>query len=92
MRDLFLCGNGFRLTLAGVVSLIFFSPVVSITALPDADAIEEVVVVGKRPGPPLWKVVNSEHTLFIIGSLDPLLKSLEWDSASVDWIISQSDE
>ncbi len=96
MRDLFLSRNGFRLMLACVVSLIFWSPVVSIAALSaalaDAETTEEVVVVGKRPGPPLWKVVKGEHTLFIFGSLDPLPKSLVWDSASVDWIISQSDE
>jgi uncharacterized protein YbaP (TraB family) len=55
-------------------------------------AVEEIVVVGKRPGPPLWKVMNGEHTLFVFGSLEPLPKSLEWDSESVDWIIEHSQE
>lgn len=56
------------------------------------EPIEEVVVVGKRPCAPLWKVMNGEHTLFIFGSLEPLPKSLEWDSESVDWIIEHSQE
>ncbi len=54
--------------------------------------LEEVVVVGKRPGPPLWRVDNGERTLWIFGTLEPLPRTLEWDSESVDWIISQSQE
>ena len=54
--------------------------------------MEEVVVVGKRPGPPLWRVDNGDRTLWIFGTLEPLPRSLEWDSESVEWIISQSEQ
>ncbi|TDJ31477.1 MAG: TraB/GumN family protein [Gammaproteobacteria bacterium] len=54
--------------------------------------IEEIVVIGKRPGPPLWKVTNGDNVLWIFGVHHPLPKSLEWDSESVEWIISQSTE
>ena len=54
--------------------------------------IEEIVVIGKRPGPPLWKVTNGDNVLWIFGTLHPLPKSLEWDSESVEWVISQSRE
>ena len=54
--------------------------------------IEEIVVIGKRPGPPLWKVTNGDNVLWIFGTLHPLPKSLEWDSESVEWFISQSRE
>ncbi len=54
--------------------------------------IEEIVVIGKRPGPPLWKVTNGDNVLWIFGTLHPLPKSLEWDSESVEWVISQSTE
>ena len=57
-----------------------------------AGPIEEIVVIGKRPGPPLWKVTNGDNVLWIFGTLHPLPKSLEWDSESVEWIISQSRE
>ncbi|MCZ6618617.1 MAG: TraB/GumN family protein, partial [Gammaproteobacteria bacterium] len=54
--------------------------------------IEEIVVVGKRPGPPLWKVTNGDNVLWIFGLHGPLPKSLDWDSESVEWIISRSRE
>ena len=54
--------------------------------------IEEIIVIGKRPGPPLWKVTNGDNVLWIFGTLHPLPKSLDWDSESVEWIISQSRE
>lgn len=54
--------------------------------------IEEIVVIGKRPGPPLWKVTNGDSVLWIFGTLHPLPKSLEWDSESEEWVISQSRE
>ncbi len=54
--------------------------------------IEEIIVIGKRPGPPLWKVTNGDNVLWIFGILQPLPKSLEWDSESVEWVISQSRE
>ncbi len=54
--------------------------------------IEEIIVIGKRPGPPLWKVTNGDNVLWIFGILHPLPKSLEWDSESVEWVISQSRE
>ena len=52
--------------------------------------IEEVVVTGKRPGPPLWQVTKGDHTLWLFGTPRLIPKSLNWDSASVDWMISQS--
>ena len=54
--------------------------------------LEEIIVVGKRPGPPLWKVESKTGVLWIFGTLSPLPKSLTWDSSSVEWIISQADE
>ena len=51
-----------------------------------------VVVTGKRPGPPLWKVTNQDNVLWIFGTLDYLPKKLDWDPASVRFILSQSEE
>ena len=49
--------------------------------------IEEIVVIGKRPGPSLWKVTNGDNVLWIFGVHHPVPKSLEWDSESVEWVI-----
>lgn len=92
MHDPVCCRSWCKRLLSIVTLIIFSAPPVSVAEFSGDESIEEVVVVGKRPGPPLWKVENGEHTLFIFGSLEPLPKALEWDSERVDWIISQSEE
>ena len=51
-----------------------------------------MVVTGKRPGPPLWKVSNQGNVLWVFGTLDYLPKRLRWDTASVRFILSESEE
>lgn len=58
----------------------------------DGEIFEEIVVVGRKPGPPLWEVANGDHRLYVFGSLQPLPESLDWDSERVEWIISGSSE
>ena len=57
----------------------------------DQQIIEEVVVTGVRPGPPLWKVTHNNHVLWLFGTLSPIPKRMEWDSAAVEYIISEAD-
>lgn len=52
--------------------------------------IEELVVTGKRPGPKLWKVQLNNNVLWVMGIVQPLPKSLNWDDASVKHAIEQS--
>jgi uncharacterized protein YbaP (TraB family) len=55
-----------------------------------AEAIEEVLVTGERPGPGLWKVTRGGHTLWLLGTLETLPKRMTWRSAQVDGVIRQS--
>ena len=52
--------------------------------------IEEVVVTGVRPGPPLWKVTHNDHVLWVFATLTPIPQHIEWDSEAVEFIISKS--
>lgn len=54
--------------------------------------VEEVYVTAKRPGPALWQVTNGDNVLYIFGALQPLPEDFDWDSARVDWVISESQE
>jgi hypothetical protein len=66
---------------------------VSPTAEAPADiATEKVLVVGKRPGPGLWKVSKGEHVLWVFGMYSPLPKHMEWRSQQVESILAQSQE
>lgn len=53
---------------------------------------EQILVVGQRPGPGLWKVSKGDNVLWIFGSYAPLPKKMEWRSHEVERIIAQSQE
>lgn len=54
--------------------------------------LEEIVVVGRVPGPPLWKVTSGEHVLWILPLIDFYPRRMEWDSTRVEALIAQSQE
>jgi uncharacterized protein YbaP (TraB family) len=68
-------------------------------AAADADAAaaaeappEQILVVGQRPGPGLWKVSKDDHVMWVFGTYAPLPKDLQWRSQRVETIIAQSQE
>ncbi len=52
--------------------------------------VEEVVVVGLRPGPELWKVSKGDNVLWILGTHSPLPKKMKWQSSLVEAVIEDS--
>jgi uncharacterized protein YbaP (TraB family) len=52
---------------------------------------DELVVVGRYPGPPLWRVSNGANDLWIFGTLDTIPKNMTWDSANVERVIADAD-
>jgi len=61
-------------------------------ASPGAAPIEEVDVVGERPGPSLWRVSRGDHVLWLLGTLDPLPRKMTWRSREVESVVMQSQE
>ncbi|UGQ45935.1 TraB/GumN family protein [Massilia endophytica] len=57
-----------------------------------AEAPEQVVVTGQRPGPGLWKVSRDGHVLWVFGSYSPLPAGMDWRSHEVEAILAQSQE
>ncbi len=55
-------------------------------------APEKILVVGKRPGPGLWKVSRGDHVLWVFGTYSPLPKNMEWRAQQVETILVQSQE
>lgn len=53
---------------------------------------ETVVVSGALPGPGLWKVRNGEHTLYVLATLSPLPRRMEWESAGVESLVARSQQ
>ncbi len=64
--------------------------------LPD---LEEVEVTGEQPGPALWKVTlpastagsGEPHVLWILGTLRPLPRKMEWRPTAVERVLTGAD-
>lgn len=53
---------------------------------------EEIIVSGRLPGPPLWRVSNGDHHLYIFGYYSPIPKDMEWQSDNVESVLGKSQE
>ena len=58
---------------------------------PGHASMEEVVVQGKRPGPPLWNVAHEGHDLWIFITINPVPDNFVWDSESTEFIVQGAD-
>ena len=55
-----------------------------------AVTIEEITVVGRYPGPPLWRVASGERVLWIFGDLSPVPKGLDWDPRNAERVLERA--
>jgi len=51
-----------------------------------------LTVSGVQPGPGLWKVGRDGHVLWVLGTLAPLPRRMEWRSQDVEQAIARSQE
>jgi hypothetical protein len=58
----------------------------------NAAGVEEVVVIGRQPGPKMWKVTNGENTLWILPLVSIVPRDMSWDDDKVAAIIAEADE
>ena len=54
------------------------------------ETVEEVLVAGERAGPGLWKVRKGDHTLFLLATITPAPKKLEWRSREVESVLARA--
>jgi hypothetical protein len=52
--------------------------------------MDTMVVSGIQPGPGMWKVRKGDNVLYVLGTLSPLPRRMEWNSASVESVIARS--
>jgi hypothetical protein len=52
----------------------------------------EIIVTGKQPGPPMWRVKNADNTLYIFAWLSPIPDNILWESQRVETVISEAQE
>jgi hypothetical protein len=86
-----LCGGGYARQVAAPAARAP-SP---LPATGPAEAIIDlapVVVSGHQPGPGLWRVSAGGHVLWVLGTLSPLPRGIEWDASAVEEAIARSQE
>ncbi len=68
------------------------APAVSASSDEAPAAPEQILVVGQKPGPGMWKVSKDGHVLWIFGTYSPLPIKMDWRSHEVDAVIKRSQE
>lgn len=58
----------------------------------DVPELAAVVVTGVQPGPGLWRVSKGDHVMWVLGTLSPLPRSMQWKSQDVEQIIGDSQQ
>lgn len=78
--------------------VLMFASVLSIsaahaTALPvdPPRTLAPVDVTGVMPGPGLWQVRRGDHVLWLVGTLKPVPKRMQWRSAELDARLAEAD-
>lgn len=67
-------------------------PAVSPVAAPADDIVDldTLVVSGEQPGPGMWKVRRGDNVLYLLGTLSPLPRRMEWIPDEVEATIARS--
>lgn len=66
-------------------------PPVAPAAAPVVD-LDAVLVTGRQPGAGLWQVRRGDHVLWILGTVSPLPRRMQWESGEVERVIGQSQQ
>jgi hypothetical protein len=77
------------------LALVLIGPVSGATteaSLQKLDELDEVIVQGRVPGPPLWKISKGDHVLWILPLVEFYPKNIEWDSTQVERLLAGSQE
>ncbi|MEP7185283.1 MAG: TraB/GumN family protein [Rhodanobacter sp.] len=90
-----LSGISFLFALGALLPAFAQSSVGTVSPPPTPDNVAElaaVMVTGVQPGPGLWRVSRGDHVMWVLGTLSPLPRSMQWTSQDVDQVISESQQ
>ncbi len=76
----------------GTASVLFLLMTSGSPAAETTEPPEEIVVVGRQPGPPLWKVSNGDKVMWIFPYLSTIPKDMIWETDKVEKVIAESQE
>jgi uncharacterized protein YbaP (TraB family) len=65
---------------------------VPVTAGAGLEQLDEIAIIGERPGPRLWKVSKGDHVLWLLGTLSHIPKHMTWRSSEVESVLAESQQ
>jgi hypothetical protein len=80
-----LTGLALVATLAGAAPAFAQDPVSQ-----DEDRVEDVVVIARRAGAPMWTITRGDSTLIVVGAVEGLPRDLEWRPEALEAAASRS--
>lgn len=54
--------------------------------------MDVIEVSGLQPGPSLWRISHGDNEMWVLGTLSPVPKRMQWDAADVESIIRESQQ
>lgn len=69
---------------------VFAAPAAALPVEPPR-TLDAVDVTGVMPGPGLWQVRRGDHVLWLVGTLNPVPKRMQWRSADLDARLAEAD-
>src|SRR5262245_17645166 len=75
-----------------LTALVLAAPLAAQSGGAQPPTIEEITVIGRYPGPPLWKVTSGTRTLWVFGELSPVPKGLDWDPRNAERVLDRAGE
>lgn len=88
-----LAGN--RLAIAAALAAASWGTLGAAAAVPAGTGLQqldEIAIVGERPGPRLWKVSKGDHVLWLLGTLSHIPKRMTWRSSEVESALAGSQQ
>ncbi len=81
-----------------LAAIALLCPAVSAAAALQTDAAApiaapfQVVISGSYSGPKLWRVSKDGHTLWLLGTVDPLPRRMVWQTAAIQGLLRHTQE
>lgn len=80
------------LQIFGLILSLFLSAAPAVATAQEAESnVDEVLVLARRSGAPMWIIEQGGHTLILVGSLQGMPRDLQWSPDDLEAAAAQSD-
>jgi hypothetical protein len=78
------------LPVIALCSGLIFSPVAAAQQAEQSDTVDDVVVVARRAGAPMWEITRGDSTVILVGSIGGLPKDFAWRPEALEAATARS--